>query len=443
MLKQSLEDEIKFGSKDMSSAKKGLAAAGQAKAAAEGDLDITSKDLSEDQETLRTLHHDCLTQAQDFEAASQSRSEELKALADAKKIISESSNGAERITYGLAQASLLQLSRLRASSGADLAIFEVVRFVRDLARKQGSEGLAQLASRLSSTISSSVAGSGKDPFGKVKGLIAEMIERLEASASSDASHKAYCDKELLETRAKKDDHDAQVEKMSVSLGQMTSNSAQLKEQVAVIQKELADLAGSQAQMDTMRQEEHAAFVSDRADMEKGLEGVKLALRLLREYYGSEDQRHEAAAGAGRGVIGLLEVISTDFSKDLAGVTVAESTAQSEYEAETKENAITKASKEQDVKYKSDSAARLDKSIGELTADRSSEQAQLDAVLEYLGQLDKMCGPGAPETYAERSRRREAELAGLKEALAILEGEAVLLQQGAQRKLRTARPHAAE
>merc|ERR1719221_959578 len=347
MLKQSLEDEIKFGNKDMSNTKKGRAAAGQAKAAAEGDLDVTSKDLSEDQETFRTLHHDCSTQALDFEAASQSRNEELKALADAKRIISESSRGAERITYGLAQVSLLQHSRLRLSSGADLANFEVVRFVRDLARKQGSEGLAQLASRLSSTIGSSVAGSGKGAFGKVKGLIADMIERLEASASSDASHKAYCDKELLETRANKDDHDAQVEKMSVSLGQMTSNSAQLKEQVAVIQKELAELAASQAQMDKLRQEEHAAFVSDRADMERGLEGIKLALRLLRKYYGSEGHSHEEAAGAGRGVIGLLEVISSDFSKDLAGKTVAENTAQSEYEAETKENAITKASKEQD------------------------------------------------------------------------------------------------
>merc|ERR1719446_1832614 len=54
MLKQSLTDEIEFANKDMDKAKKDLAASQEAKAAAEGDLDTTSKDLADDLATKGT-----------------------------------------------------------------------------------------------------------------------------------------------------------------------------------------------------------------------------------------------------------------------------------------------------------------------------------------------------------------------------------------------------
>jgi hypothetical protein len=85
MLAQSLKDEIKYGAKDMDKAKKDLGASSENKAAAEGDLSVTSKDLAEDIQTLATLHSDCMKGAEDFEAETKSRGEELKALATAKK----------------------------------------------------------------------------------------------------------------------------------------------------------------------------------------------------------------------------------------------------------------------------------------------------------------------------------------------------------------------
>merc|ERR1719201_3348060 len=80
MLKQSLTDEIEFAEKDMDKAKKGLSEASEKKAAAEGDLAATSKDLAEDIKTKATLHQDCMTAAEEFEMATKSRGEELKAL---------------------------------------------------------------------------------------------------------------------------------------------------------------------------------------------------------------------------------------------------------------------------------------------------------------------------------------------------------------------------
>merc|ERR1719316_1786045 len=89
-------------------------------------------------------------------------------------------------------------------------------------------------------------------------------------------------------------------------------------------------------------------------------------------------------------------------------------------------------KTKDVEYKTKEFKGLDKSIAEAKSDREAEQAELDAVNEYLGKLDDICIAKA-EPYEETKARREAEIAGLKEALEILEGEAVLLQHGSSKK----------
>merc|ERR1719253_1772597 len=208
MLAQSLTDEIKYGTKDMNKAKKDLGASAEAQATAEGDLAVTSKDLAEDTSTLATLHQDCTQGAEDFEAETKSRGEELKALATAKKVIVEVTSGAADQSYSFLQVS----SGSKMSTGADLANFEAVRFVRDLATKQNSPALAQLATRMAQAMR---AGSNSgDPFAKVKGLISSMIEKLLQESQEDATEKAFCDKEMSETEAKKADKESNIEKLS-------------------------------------------------------------------------------------------------------------------------------------------------------------------------------------------------------------------------------------
>merc|ERR1719375_2345629 len=277
---------------DMDKAKKGLAEKTETKAVAEGDLATTSKALSEDVKALGELHHDCMAKATEYEDETKSRGEELKALATAKKIISEATGGAVSQSYDLAQVSLVQVSSSSTQSG-----FAAVRFVRGLAQKQHSSILAQLAVRMGSAVRSGVAN-GADPFGKVKGLIKDMIERLMAEAEADATEKAFCDKEMAETTAKKDDNTDKIEALTTKINKMSADSAKLKEEVVVLQKELAELAKTQAEMDKLRQEEKAAYEANRAELERGVDGVKMALKVLRDYYAKSDKAHDAAEGAG-------------------------------------------------------------------------------------------------------------------------------------------------
>jgi len=423
MLKQSLTDEIKFANKEKDEAAKAKAASEEAKATAEGDLDVTSKGLAEDTKALAELHHNCMTKASDFEAETTSRGEELKALATAKKIIIEATS--------LAQVSFIQTS---ARSGDS----EAVRFVRHLAQKQSSSLLAQLASRMASEIRFG-SGSQDDIFAKIKGLITDMVAKLEAEAEADATKKAYCDKELAETNQKKDDKTAEIEKLSAKIEQQAAQAAKLKGEIATLESELAALIRAQATMDKIRAEEKAAWEVNSAETEKGLNGIKLALKVLNEYYAKADKAHSSGDGASTGIIGLLEVAESDFAKGLAEMNAAEETAAAAYEQETKENEILKVTKEQDVKYKTKEATGLEKSNAELTSDKENVEVELSAVDEYLKKIEDEC-IAKPETYEDRKARREAEIAGLKEALTVLENETAFIQKGTTRVLRGTKHH---
>merc|ERR1719446_1955491 len=141
---------------------------------------------------------------------------------------------------------------------------------------------------------------------------------------------------------------------------MTSRSAQLKEETASLEKALAAIAASQAEADKLRQQEHAVFTKNKAEMEQGIEGVQMALKIIREYYASEGKAHSAADGASSGIVGLLEVCLSDFTKGLAEMMATEDSAATSYTKSTMENKLETTAKSQDVKYKAAESAKLDK-----------------------------------------------------------------------------------
>merc|ERR1719301_285284 len=172
-------------------------------------------------------------------------------------------------------------------------------------------------------------------------------------------------------------------------------------------------------------------------MDQGLEGIKLALKVLREFYGESfvQVQNGKATGAGGGIIAMLEVIEADFTKEIEEMVAAEEAAQAEYDKITKENEIAKTTKTQDVKYKTKEAKELDESVAEYSSDKAGLATELESVEEYWLSLQEQCIEKV-EPYEERKKRREAEIAGLKDALAILSGEAIgLLQTETSKKLR--------
>merc|ERR1711892_275816 len=385
----------------------------------------------------------CMTAAADHEATVKSRSEELNAIATAKKILSETTSGAVSQSYSLFQVSSKTVSTLQTR--ADLANVEVVRLVKKLAKENHSAALAQLASRIGAVIRYGVAG-GEDPFAKVRALITDMVSKLEDEAKSEATEKAYCDEELAKTEAKKSELEGVISKLTSKIDLAAAKSAELKDEVKTLAAELATLSREQAEMDSIRAEEKAAFDTAKAELELGISGVQRALGVLRDYYQgsaalvqsgasfdafmqqpSPPKKHSAASGAGGSILGILEVCESDFTKNLAAEEQEEADAISTYEETTQENKLSKTMKSQDVKYKTKEHKSLDKNISDLSGDRDTTNTELSAVLDYYAKLKERC-IAKPESYEERKARRTAEIEGLKEALEILESETAFMQQ---------------
>merc|ERR1719393_776219 len=122
----------------MNEEKTAKAEAEEDKATAEGDLATTVKSLKESEEALATANSDCMQTAADHEATVAARTEELKVIATAEKILKESTGGAEGQTYSFVQLASQMQSRV------DLANSEVVTLVKKLAHDHRSKALAQL-----------------------------------------------------------------------------------------------------------------------------------------------------------------------------------------------------------------------------------------------------------------------------------------------------------
>jgi len=422
MLEQSLKTSIAQDEKDMSGSKAAKSAAEEAKAKAEGDLAAAEKGLTNDEKYLSDISSDCQTKAADWEVSQKSRADELEALGAAKKLIEEKTGGGADRAYGL-----IQVKASADSTG--IVGTKIVSMLKNLETQSQDVNLAQLALRVKAAVQ---MDAGADPFVKVKGMISEMIEKLIKDAAEEASHKAFCDKEMGESRAKIDDHNTKIDKYSTRKDKATAAIAKLTQEVATLTDELATMAKLNAELGKMRSEEKASFAVAKKDYEDGIEGLSMALQILRDYYAEKSDgesllqqpptsTHAKSADSASGFIGLLEVAQSDFSKLLADATVAEESAQSEYDRITQENAVSKAIKEASIKGKTSEKANLEKQVSDLTGDLEGEQAELDAVLEYFDKLKPAC-IAKPEPYAERKRRREAEIEGLKQAMSILEGE---------------------
>jgi len=434
MLQQSLQMQIAADKKETEQTKAVKAEAAESKATAEGDLAGSEKDLANDKTSLQQLEASCSQATADFEESKASRAEEMEALKKAEDVLAEKTGNAQASVYKTMFLQVNAHSHVNASAAQpDLRSYEVVKMVRTLAKKSQSPGLEKLASNIESLLQTRQSA---DVFAKVKELIQNMIDSRKEEAAAEDTKKAYCDEEKAKTKEKVDDLTGTKEKLSAKVDKKSSESETLKSESATLQRELADLAQLQIEMDETRVEESTAFKKQKEDLEAGLEGVRSALSVLRDYYAGgaaliqqPDLGFAKSGSAATGILGMLEVVESDFGRNLAQAETSEASKAEDYESMTKQNKLTKVQKEQDAKYKTKAAAALDQAVGDLTSDGEANKEELAAVLTYQESLAKQCYDGGL-SYEERAAKRQEEIDGLKEALVSLGGTdltAVLLQ----------------
>merc|ERR1719473_806287 len=378
MLKQSLEMQISTMKKRMSAA-------------------TTEKSLED-------LKQSCSMKAQEWATRQKDAAEELAAIAKAKEVLESG------VKVFLEVSSKTQSKNDEVSAKRD----RVISILSKL--KDHSYFFTQIKSE---------ARAG-GPFDKVKGLIEDMITRLEKEAAEEADAKAFCDKETSESKAKQAELTADSDKSQVRIEKATATIAMLKEQIKALQEQMAEMDAAQAEATSLRNKEHEEYMKSSQEYKDSAEAVAKAISVLNDYYssGSFVQRKEAPELGGAktdiatSIMGMLEVAESDFTTLLAESEASEKEAQSNYDKLTEQNTVTKAANTEEIKDKEAHTKSEETALLNYKEDFGTTGKELDAVLSYLDKLKPQCETKVM-TYAERVAKREAEIEGLKEALEIL------------------------
>jgi hypothetical protein len=375
------------------------------------------------------------------------RADEVKAIEKAVEIMSspEVSGSGEKHLPQLVQTEATSLAQLRSTVTQQDRIRERLRsFLAERAEKLNSRFLAMMAARASA-----------DPFKKVKKMIKDMIVKLMEEANAEAEKKGWCDTELATNKQTREIKTSEVEELQADIDEATATNAKLKEDIGVLGDEIAEVNQLLAEATSLREEEKAKNQVIMDDAKAGEIAVGKAIKVLKDFYDKAaqasllQQETSAAAdaesseqmtemteieqmGKGKapykgqqsssgGVIGMLEVCESDFSRLLAETSEAENTAQDAYDKMKAESEQDIAVKTTEMNHKRTKSTALEKKVNDLTGDLEGTQKELDAALAYYEKLKPDC-VDTGVSYEDRVAARKEEIQSLQEALKILAGE---------------------
>jgi len=431
-----LTDSIKAAEKESGEKKSALsdhkAMAGEAK----GTLEMVSAEKAEDEQYLKDLESQCRMKAEAFESRQKMREEEIAAISEAIGIIKEKVSGlADKHLPSLAQKKV-SLSLLRSSTSQVALKAKAAALLQTRGAKLGNQELVQLASRVS-----------EDPFAKVIDMIKGLIAKLQEEAAAEADHKAWCDSELKDNKLTREAKTEEVNALTAKVDQLNAQVAKLTEGINEHEKAMGEIDAAMAEATEVRQKEKAKNEETIADCEAAIEAVSSALTILKEFYKKaagdsllqskqtpaddappsfSNDAYTGQQGSKRGVLDMLEVIHSDFSRLLSDTTADESESAREYESFMDESAKDRETKRLDQLRMTRERTAINGpygSLGSATKDLKATQAELDAALAYYDKLKPDCIQEGL-SFAERAQRRQEEIDSLNEAYKILNGEMV-------------------
>jgi len=417
---------------------------------------ITSKKA--DEKTLSDTKTECAEKKLSFGEKQQLRAEEIEAIGQAIKILQSgdvSGNAAKHL--GLAQVGTA-LAQLRSSVQNQGVHGRVTEFIASEGNRLHSRELVFLADKIAA-----------DPFGKVKKMIDDMITRLLNEANEDAQHEGFCDKEIGKSKVTRNKLTEDIDGLTADVDEGKATIMHLTEEIATLSKEVADLDAAVAEATKIRQQEKATNKVSISDAQAAQSAVAAATAVLKKFYekaslgtgliqvdrpkmgteewkslanpnydGAGDQGLKGADGSwghqegqqtfgkkytgqqdeAGGVMAMLETILSDFENLEADTKAAEAAAQKAYDDMMVDTKKTKATKNKQIEMDNADKAAAEAKLAEDTKDLKGTQDELLAADRYYEKLVPQCFDKG-QTFEERTKARESEVASLKQALEIL------------------------
>merc|ERR1719387_678402 len=303
-------------------------------------------------------------------------------------------------------------------------------------RKQKAlETLASEGCRIGSALLLSTAlRLGPNPFKKVKTLIQALIERILQEMADEAGHKGFCDTELGKAKTTRDFEHEKTQKLSAKLQKLEVDEATLEESIVTLTDELADLNQALEKAGKLRDAEKEENKETINSSKEGLEAIKEAITILKEFYKKAakallqtkaspideegENPGEVAGGSyqgqqkkAEGIIGMLEVIKSDFERSIKQTTEAEEESHRSFISFDRESKGSISTKET-AKAQAESDLKETKiEIKEAMSDLEVSQKLLDDNLKAIEELKPEC-IDTGMSYEERVAKREEEIKAL-------------------------------
>merc|ERR1719487_942927 len=291
----------------------------------------------------------------------------------------------------------------------------VAIFLNDRAERTNSRILSLIAIKTS-----------EDPFKKITKMIRDMITKLMEEANEEAEHKGFCDTEMGTNKNTRDEKSEKVEKLTALIEELTASITKLGEQISIIGDAISVNDAAMAKATGERNEESTKNMAVIADAKVAGEATAQALTVLKEFYakaqGASFFQKPYTGMAGGGVVGMLEVIQSDFVRLETETTSAEDKSAKAFTELSRECSKDKAIKEMDLKHAQNSKTEKESDLAAAEKDLKGTQEELDAAMAYFEKLKPSC-VDAGQSYEERVAQRKAEIESLQDAFKILNGEA--------------------
>jgi len=436
-------------------------------AKAREDLVEAEGNLKDDQAYLKDLTMRCEDRAKDWDQRSQMRGDELTALSEALKILKGSVQGADETvnkralllerarhvlpisqnTVDESALSFLQsassralaqnlLEKARGGASTQVQKDQVLALLSSEGRRLGSAVLASLAMKVAS-----------DPFVKVKELIQKLIERLVKESTSEATKKGFCDTELGKARQDRDFRFADVKKLNAELAGLEAKQVELEEELEALASALKLLNEQLAEAEKLRADEKAENIKTLQEAKEGLEALKEAITILKVFYKQSakakvllqaspvdedtsgpgfEGAYKGKQAASKGIIGLLEVIKSDFERTLKTTAAAEKKAAADFVEFDRTSRADIGGKETKTTLNEQDLETTKTTIEKKMKDLQTNMDLLDDALKEIEILKPTC-IDTGMSYADRVAKREEEIAALKKALCMLDADKVELE----------------
>merc|ERR1719456_1932976 len=425
------------------------------------DLGDTAEALAEDKKFLADLEKNCDKKAAEWEEIVKTRNEELLALADTIKVLNDD-DALELFKKALPGAS--SFVQVTASARAT--------------RERALAAIRKVHSPQLDFIALAIQGK-KIGFGKVIGMIDEMVKTLKTEQNDDDHKKEYCAKQFDLSDDKKKGLERSISDLETVIEDTKESIASVSSEIEALQDAIKKLDKAVTEATEQRKEENEDFTELMASDSAAKELLNFAKNRLNKFYNpklykappkrelSEEERisvnmggtlaptaapggiagtgvsvsfvqikeHNneapppppAAPGAykkkgeeSNGVIAMIDLLIKDLDKEMTEASTAEKDAQGDYEKMMSDSAEKRARDSKALTDKTSAKAGMEQDIQADKEAKTSTAKELMATEKYIASLHSECD-WLIQYYDVRKEARASEVDASNNAKAVLSG----------------------